>query len=145
MTQLLYKIEDLCFDCPTIPKSRNVSRIFFSHAGVTNAWYSDFLRLPILNEIRDKKDTLADLFNKVDQTGQRYLLHAAGYARGGYDNDGIIWADKKETMTDMLKGYHLVVGHTVVPQLESIQYTDRSVTYIDVLDKITYFHELDIP
>jgi 3',5'-cyclic AMP phosphodiesterase CpdA len=130
-------------DCFQVAYQRD--NYIFTHAGITNAWYSDFLRLPILKEIRDDKDTLADLFNKVDQTAQRYLLHAAGYVRGGYDNGGITWADKKETMTDMLKGYHQVVGHTVVPQVESIQYTDQSVTYIDVLDNITYFHELDIP
>lgn len=86
---------------------------------------------------------MADLLNKADQTGHRYILHAAGHFRGGEGNGGITWADKKETTTDMLKGYHQVVGHTVVKAVEALQYADRSVTYIDVLDSITYFHELD--
>ncbi len=113
-----------------------------THAGVTNSWYCDFSRLPILEKIKDENDSLADLLNKVDQTGQRYILHTAGYFRGGEGN-GVTWADKKETMTDMLKGYYQVVGHTIVENVEVVQYTDRSVTYIDVLDRMTYFHELD--
>ncbi|WP_419802161.1 metallophosphoesterase [Mucilaginibacter sp.] len=115
----------------------------FSHAGITNSWYQEFLRIPILQKIKDENDTLADLLNKVNQTGQRYILHAAGYFRGGEGNGGITWADKKETTTDMLKGYHQVVGHTVVHAVETLQYTDRSITYIDVLDTVIYFHELD--
>jgi hypothetical protein len=115
----------------------------FSHAGITNSWYNDFLRLPILEKIKDKNDTLADLLNKVDQTGQRYILHTAGYFRGGEGNGGITWADKKETTMDMLKGYHQVVGHTIVDRVESVSYTDRSITYIDVLDKMSYFYEVN--
>lgn len=99
----------------------------FSHAGITNSWYHEFLRLPILEKIKDDTDTLADLLNKVDQTGQRYILHTAGYFRGGDGNGGVTWAYKKETTNEV----------------ETIQYMDRSVTYIDVLDTVTYFHELD--
>jgi hypothetical protein len=43
----------------------------FTHAGIINAWYSDFLRLPILEKIRDEKDILADLLNKVNQTSMQ--------------------------------------------------------------------------
>ena len=114
-----------------------------THAGVTNSWYSDFSRLPILEKVKDENDSLADLLNKIDQTGQRYILHTAGYFRGGDGNGGVTWADKKETTTDMLKGYHQIVGHTIVENMEVVQYTDRSVTYIDVLDKMNYFHELE--
>lgn len=116
----------------------------FSHAGITNSWYNEFLRIPILEKIKDENDTLADLLNKVDQTGQRYILHTAGYFRGGDGNGGVTWADKKETTTDMLKGYHQVVGHTVIKEVETIRYTDRSITYIDVLDTIIYFHESEL-
>lgn len=116
----------------------------FTHAGATNVWYQEFLNLPILTTIKDDKDTLADLFNKVDQTGQRKILHKAGHFRGGQGDGGITWADKKETSTDMLAGYHQIVGHTPVDYKQSIEYTDRSVTYVDVLDKMTYFHKMDI-
>jgi hypothetical protein len=105
--------------------------------------YHEFLRLPILEKIKDDNDTLADLLNKVDQTGQRYILHTAGYFRGGQGNGGVTWADKKETTMDMLKGYHQVVGHTPVTRIESIRHIDSSVTYIDLLDTSNCFHEVD--
>ena len=115
----------------------------FTHAGITNSWYNEFLKLPILAEIEDEKDTLADLINKVDQTPQRYILHTAGYFRGGQGNGGVTWADIKETQIDMLKGYHQIIGHSTVEKVKSIRYTDYSITYIDVLDHFTYFHEMD--
>ncbi|MDB5142975.1 MAG: metallophosphoesterase [Mucilaginibacter sp.] len=108
---------------------------FFTHAGITNSWYSEFLKLPILAEIEDEKDTLANLINKVDQTRHRYILHTAGYFRGGRGNGGVTWADIKETQIDMLKGYHQIVGHSTVEKVKSIRYTDYSITYIDVLDQ----------
>ena len=65
----------------------------FTHAGITNSWYNEFLKLPILAEIKAKTDTLGDIINKVDETAQRYILHTAGYFRGGQGNGGVTWAD----------------------------------------------------
>jgi len=115
----------------------------FSHAGVTNAWYDEFLKLPILQQVREETDTPADLFNKIEQTSQRGLLHRAGKIRGGYGSGGITWADKRELMADALDGYDQVVGHTVVLQMESCKFPGKSVTFIDVLDYETRFYETD--
>ena len=106
----------------------------FTHAGVTNSWYAEFVNLPLLQQIKDKRDTIADLINKVEQTGQRWLLHKAGSIRGGDGHGGVTWADRKEMIADMLNGYYQVVGHTVVPQVEVVSFNDKSVTFIDVLD-----------
>jgi hypothetical protein len=118
-------------------------RHLFTHAGVTNVWYAEFLNLPILPDIRDDSDTLADLFNKVEQTSKRNLLHRAGGIRGGHSSGGITWADKRELMADALDGYYQVVGHTVVQDIERHKFTDKSVTFIDVLDYRTRFYEID--
>lgn len=115
----------------------------FTHAGITNSWYNEFLRLPSLDELRKPDDNTADLINKVEST-LRYLLYATSIYRGGYSNGSFLWADLKETSIDMLHGYHQVVGHTRVPEVQTISFTGRSVTYIDVLDHLTYFHELDL-
>ena len=115
----------------------------FTHAGVTNAWYAQFLKLPILQQIRDEGDTIADLLNKIEQTAQRGLLHQAGSIRGGYGHGGITWADREEMIADMLDGYHQVVGHTVTRDVQLVRQGDKSVTFIDVLDTMTYFHEID--
>jgi len=115
----------------------------FSHAGVTNTWYAEFLKLPILQQIHDESDTPADLFNKLEQTSQRGLLHRAGRIRGGYGSGGITWADKRELIADALEGYDQVVGHTVVPEIELHKFSGKSVTFIDVLDYETRFYEID--
>jgi 3',5'-cyclic AMP phosphodiesterase CpdA len=115
----------------------------FTHAGITNTWYGEFLNLPLLQQIKDEQDTVADLINKIEKTAQRPLLHRAGSIRGGYGYGGVTWADRKEMIADMLDGYHQVVGHTVVPQVEVFQFGTKSATFIDVLDTLTYFHEID--
>jgi 3',5'-cyclic AMP phosphodiesterase CpdA len=116
----------------------------FTHAGITNSWYDEFLRLPILDEIRGENDTIADVINKVETTTQRYLLYATSIYRGGYSNGSFLWADYKETSVDMLQDFHQVVGHTQVRDIHTISYTKKSVTYIDVLHTQTRFCELDI-
>jgi len=115
----------------------------FTHAGVTNSWYAEFLQLPLLQQIKDEDDTVAGLLNKIEQTSKRGLLHRAGSIRGGDGCGGPTWADRKEMIADMLDGYHQVVGHTVTSNVEVAGNGDKSVTFIDVLDHITYFHELD--
>jgi hypothetical protein len=115
----------------------------FSHAGITNAWYEDFLKLPLLAQIRDSHDTVADMINKIDQTSQHGLLHQAGKTRGGYGHGGVTWADKSELENDMLNGYHQVVGHTVINEVQVVKHKHKSVTFIDVLDSETYFHEVE--
>lgn len=45
----------------------------------------------------------------------------------------------------MLNGYQQIVGHTQVPDIMKVEFTDKSVTYIDVLEKQTMFLELDLP
>ncbi len=118
-------------------------KYLFSHAGVTNQWYQQFLQLPLIREIQDENDNIADLLNKADQTSQRWLLHRAGKARGGEGTGGVTWADASELIADMLKGFHQVVGHTITTQVEIANGLNESVTFIDVLDYMTYFYEID--
>jgi hypothetical protein len=115
-----------------------------SHAGITNLWFRDFNDLLIVQQIQDERDTVADLVNKIERTAHRWILHQAGSSRGGEGPGGITWADRKELIADMLDGYHQVVGHTVVSKPEFVQETGKSSTFIDVLDTMTYFHEMDI-
>jgi hypothetical protein len=114
-----------------------------SHAGITNKWFADFSDIRLVQQIRDENDNVADIINKIEQTAQRWLLHQAGKSRGGEGPGGITWADRKEMIADMLEGYHQIVGHTVVPEVEKVDQKGKSVTFIDVLDTFTYFHELD--
>jgi hypothetical protein len=115
----------------------------FSHAGVTNAWYEEFLELAVLGQIRDENDTIADLFNKIERTAKRDLLHRAGRIRGGWGAGGVSWADKSELIADALEGYHQVVGHTVTMEIETHRFEGKSVTFTDVLDYQVRFYEID--
>ena len=101
------------------------------------------MELPILKQIGDENDTLADLFNKIEQTSKRGLLHRAGSIRGGYGAGGITWADKRELVADALEGYHQIVGHTVVREIEEYQFENKSMAFIDVLDYQVRFYEID--
>ncbi|MGH7238002.1 MAG: metallophosphoesterase [Candidatus Saccharimonadales bacterium] len=115
----------------------------FTHAGVTNLWYAEFLNLPLLQKIRDERDTVADLLNKIEQTSARPLLHRAGKTRGGDGSGGITWADREEMIADALEGFQQVVGHTVTPDIQFYRFESKSVTFVDVLDTMTAFYEVD--
>ena len=114
----------------------------FTHAGLTNAWYLEFMQIPRWR-IKDSPQTLAYMLNAANNSRNCSLLYRCGVRRGGERSGGIIWADKSETETDMLVGYHQVVGHTPIDEVYSLSYDDTSVTYIDVLDTVTYFYEID--
>jgi 3',5'-cyclic AMP phosphodiesterase CpdA len=116
----------------------------FTHAGVSTIWYNALLRLPVARALKESSDNLADLLNKVDETNARYMLYSAGYHRGGTGHGGILWADRQETIRDSLDGYHQIVGHTAMEEVTRNAYSGTSITYIDVLQHQTYFHELDI-
>jgi hypothetical protein len=116
----------------------------FTHAGVSTIWFRDLMRLPIAASLKETTEDLADLFNKLAATPAGNMLYSVGYHRGGQGHGGILWADRQETIRDMIDGYHQVVGHTSMEEVTRNAYPGTSITYIDVLQHQTYFHELDI-
>jgi len=112
-----------------------------THAGITNAWFNELKRLPSAS---DFDGNIAELLNHIDATTARYLLYATSLYRGGYSNGGPLWADRKETSTDMLDGYDQVVGHTQIQDITKVEYTGKAVAYIDVLHTQTKFLELNL-
>ena len=44
----------------------------------------------------------------------------------------------------MLQHYNQIVGHTKVEEIRTISYTNRSMTYVDVLTTKEQFYEIDI-
>jgi hypothetical protein len=116
----------------------------FTHAGISTVWYKELMRLPLAAELNKTSENLADLINQLAGTRGAYILHSVGYHRGGKGHGGVLWADRMETITDMIDGYHQVVGHTAMDEVTRNAYPGTSITYIDVLQHHTYFHELDI-
>lgn len=121
----------------------------FSHAGITNQWFKrllaktgnetlvvtpDFDLAELLNDIHWQSDSLRD------------LLFEVGPRRGGsHQFGGPIWADRSETRTDYLIGFHQVVGHTPTDHFLKIGDEFSSITYTDILQTQTAFHEVIIP
>jgi predicted phosphodiesterase len=116
----------------------------FTHAGISNNWYNEMIRLPIFSEIAEQEENLAARLNRLERTPFRGTLYDAGIERGGYGYGGPLWADLKETFSDMLYGYHQIVGHTPVEEVRTVSYTGRSMTYADVLTTKEQLYEIDI-
>ena len=58
-----------------------------------------------------------------------------GYRRGGdFDYGGIFWADRSDTISNPLVGYHQFVGHSRVDNINHVTINDQtSITYCDCL------------
>ena len=118
-----------------------VGDYLFTHAGVCKDWYIEFMPF-----MKDMEGEMADILNTLhhDREAQK-VLFKAGYMRSkNYGAGGIVWADKNETIDDMVYGLHQIVGHTRVSMIQTWwnKERDASMTYIDVLEKSTAFYEL---
>jgi hypothetical protein len=120
-------------------------KYLFTHAGVSGKWYRR--HEPLLEQQRQQQGTLADALNALQQREEhRPVLFEIGAIRGGSaPAGGPLWADKSETETDYLKGYHQVVGHSRVDSFERFGNGTSSITYIDVLSRRPEVYELTLP
>lgn len=117
----------------------------FTHAGVSINWHKYFLYRHVPG-IRDWQIPLGDALNKIQDSDDQWVLHAVSYHRGGDQlYGGITWADYNETCNNFLPGYHQVVGHTKRNEISTEGNTESSITYIDVLNTMIQFYELNIP
>lgn len=122
-----------------------VDNILFSHAGLTNTWLRRAKGDPIFNRYSYPNLTLAETLNMVEWKSRAAILYAPCHYRTGENSDGgPVWADAQATIKDGLDGYHQVVGHTPMDEPSAYVWETGSVTYLDVLHKMIYFHEMDI-
>ncbi|CCH52167.1 metallophosphoesterase [Fibrisoma limi BUZ 3] len=121
----------------------------FTHAGVTNGWMNSAKRqvddaeiLALLNN----PETVADGLNRLHQSPDfQSILFEVAPVRGGDDPfSGPVWADRSETLTDHLTGFHQVVGHTPISDFRTVGDETSSITYTDVLQTKTAFYNLDL-
>jgi predicted MPP superfamily phosphohydrolase len=56
----------------------------FTHAGITNAWYLGFIKVP-RGYKQGEHETLADILNKTSESGDYRLLHKVGFARAAME------------------------------------------------------------
>lgn len=115
-----------------------IDRYLFTHAGVSAGWLATFktsLEGTLWeNGLGDSKN-MATLFNAIEKTDDRDILHQVGVKRGGTEKyGGITWADKEELCASPLMGCHQVVGHNPVHFIDVVRFDDEtSITFVDVL------------
>ncbi|MFC5411016.1 metallophosphoesterase [Larkinella bovis] len=119
----------------------------FTHAGVSNRWLAHLPKADLRSKLElnlQELDQLAALMNRMHEDRKmRTTLFDVSYLRGGFDEaGGPVWADKRETSTDYVPGLHQVVGHTPVPDFQTIGNETGSITYTDVLQTREAFFTL---
>lgn len=85
----------------------------YTHAGLCLRWAAE--NIP---SIERDADAIARALNDLARTdrGMRWLS-TVGWARGGWDFPGPLWADLRELAADPVPGLVQVVGHTPVPSV----------------------------
>jgi hypothetical protein len=117
-----------------------------THAGLTRRWWAWAQTQSVL--LTGWQDvSLAEQLNRLHRSPARWLLFTVGPRRGGFQIAGPLWADEQDTLSDPLRDYHQIVGHT--PQNNGIFTTrpfgNTSVTYVDVTDTLgATFYEMKL-
>lgn len=124
----------------------NKERIYtlFSHAGLTEYFYSQLVAeyynpKSNLNFLKDNNYSLSDFINFFKD--KKDILWQIGLARKGISKTGsILWADKKELLSDPFKGINQVVGHSPLLKHEKyrVNNNEDEIRFMDVkqMDKI---------
>lgn len=137
-----------------------IDNYLWTHAGISIKWYN-WVK-DVITDPKYKEDTLAGILNNISMSADAPCLYHIGRKRtkwgAGIGYGGITWADIDETREGIIPGFHQIVGHTPIDEIVTYNkimgktYTDRSITYIDVLqDEIDldnldkYYHELILP
>lgn len=99
----------------------------FTHAGIHRGWYNYRFK-----EFHLENETLSQSLNREFHL-ENDVLFDCGYKRGGsFKSGGPLWADKSETYSKPLTGYHQIIGHTITSNIKYYKKnSDTSVTYID--------------
>jgi predicted MPP superfamily phosphohydrolase len=118
-----------------------VNNYLWTHAGVVQRWYDNFISEEILPADENLAATLNRLFNAYYEP----LFNTSAIRGGLYEDGGIFWAHSAETFKDPLKGFHQVVGHTKTREgivVANHFDNDTSVTYVDCLQRNVEFYKL---
>jgi hypothetical protein len=120
----------------------------FTHAGVTSFWWHHFLKSPMVQTMDIHKYSIAAILNHVESAGtirDREVLYNEGHYTVPLIGCGSpIWATALETSIDMLPGIHQIAGHVQVERPQTVEFSGRSMTYIDCLHSGSQFFELTI-
>jgi hypothetical protein len=134
--------------------AHQIGNHIWTHAGILSVWHEGFQQA--LTKIKENQGIdllgmrLADQINAIADTSFRNILLDIGSIRGGFQEcGGPLWADKSEFgYFGLPKGFHQIVGHSKVENPYENKYNIRgeneSITFIDCLDTVTEFYEVEI-
>ena len=112
-----------------------INNILFTHAGVVNQWYDEFLNNlePKYTRFLKGNETIAEKLNILYQCNYNPLF-IIGYLRQGvFPFGGPLWAHKTEMEQDYLKGYLHIVGHTATDEIQMNIKDNEGVIFIDTV------------
>lgn len=101
----------------------------WTHAGITDGWWL-FRYNKYYQGLESIADELNAAFDRLDEP-----IFDVGHRRGGYlDVGGPLWCDRKEILNTPLKDYNQIVGHTKREFIETYNYKNHQIVFIDVLE-----------
>lgn len=105
-------------------------KYLWTHAGLTNAWY-----VARFMDYAGMYDNLGEALNAAFNDYRKFMFDV-GYDRYGMQPyGGPFWADRQETMSDMLRNVHQIVGHSRVDEIKRYEEdVNTSITYVDVFE-----------
>lgn len=119
-----------------------INNLLFSHAGISNKWLVGFNKeFGILDEELHPNAISESYYQATlpDQLDIYTSIFDVGVSRGGDCRvGGIFWADFSETSSDIVPGWHQIVGHTPVKEIKRFQIDKTnielgSITYINTI------------
>ncbi len=111
-----------------------VEDYLFTHAGLSNFWWNNFVQRSPYFEYMTAFN-LAEVINELSNSSERWKFN---------DDSGPLWIRPWVLSSDLIYGYHQVVGHTRMKDITRVGDDKTSVTYCDVLDNKMEFLSLEI-
>ena len=107
----------------------SVAPCYLPHAGVNDQWFRENFG----GQLNGEKSVAYQLNHPTNK--QFAAMCQIGYRRGGdFDYGGIFWADRSDTISNPLVGYHQFVGHSRVDNINHVTINDQTpMTYCDCL------------
>jgi predicted MPP superfamily phosphohydrolase len=115
----------------------NTDKYIFTHAGIHRGFYNIYIKQ------HDTEETLSETLNNL-YPNYKALFHVSWYRGGIKKEGGIFWADKIETYTKPLKGYHQIIGHTHTEDIKYYNNYGCDKTSTIFVDCMPIYHELKL-
>jgi hypothetical protein len=122
----------------------------FTHAGVSSEWYAKHERKFQAFRHEFGEDNIGSVLNLLyNSSDYRILFEESMYQGSNFYNlknaGGVVCAEREETIQGIIHGYHQIVGHTPVYDIEKHIVNEKtSITYTNCLSNTKKFLRLSL-